>query len=109
MRAPVRISRGEETGREMQIRPGTSAEAAIKIAYDFARGLRRSGARDHELEQELFAFVDTPHRNSPLLRYIRAGFAAGYRGTALPWVREIDALEPFVRVATEPGLASASR
>jgi hypothetical protein len=96
-------------GKEMQITPGTSPEAAIKIAYDFARGLRRSGAHDHELQQELFAFVDTPHRNSPLLRYLRAGFAAGYRGTALPWVREIDALEPFARAAARPGLAAASR
>ena len=93
----------------MQIAPNTSPEAAIKIAYDYARALRRSGAAEGDLAAEVAGLVETPHRDSPLLRYLRAGFIAGYRGVNLPWVKEIDALDPFTRAGQGPDLASVRR
>jgi hypothetical protein len=99
----------KETDRQMRIAPDTSPEAAIKLAYDYARTMRRTGAADSDLEADVLELVETPYRESPVLRYLRAGFIAGYRGTSLPWVREIDALDPFTRASQDPGLASAPR
>jgi hypothetical protein len=93
----------------MKIARDTSPEAAIKIAYDYARALRRSGAAEADLQAEVFELVETPHRENPLLRYLRAGFVAGYRGVNLPWVKEIDALDPFTRVGGGSDSASAPR
>jgi hypothetical protein len=93
----------------MKIACDTSPEAAIKIAYDYARALRRSGAAEADLEADVFEMVETPHRDDPLLRYLRAGFIAGFRGVNLPWVKEIDALDPFTRASRGPDLASVRR
>ena len=93
----------------MQVARDTSPEAAIKIAYDYARSLRRSGAAESDLEAEVFELVETPHRDSALLRYLRAGFIAGYRGVNLPWVKEIDALDLFTRADRGSDLARIRR
>ena len=93
----------------MKIARDTSPEAAIKIAYDYARSLRRSGVASEDLEADVIELVETPHRDDPLLRYLRAGFIAGYRGVNLPWVKEIDALDAITRVTRGPGIASVRR
>lgn len=74
----------------MEIKTGTSPELAIKIAYDFARSLRAKGATEEQFRDQLEIWVEKQHATSPIIRYIRAGFAAGYTWQQLPWKRQID-------------------
>ena len=75
----------------MIIKEGTSPEMAIKLAYDFARGLRGKGAAESDFAEHLQGLVETPYADSPLLLYVRAGFTAGYFYEMLPWRRQIEA------------------
>ena len=77
----------------VEILKETSPELAIKIAYDFAKGLRVKGAQDEGLSALLVEWVKQPFAESPLLPYIRAGFTAGFNSGALPWRRQIEAAE----------------
>jgi hypothetical protein len=69
-----------------------SPENAIKLAYDFARDLRYRGAADGQLAMHLTQWVE-PFASTPLYRYLRAGFIAGYNCDTLPWRREIEATQ----------------
>jgi hypothetical protein len=73
------------------IKDGTSPEMAIKLAYDFARGLRGTGVGEPDFAEKLKTLVETPYADSPLLLYLRAGFTAGYFHEMLPWRRQIEA------------------
>ena len=75
---------------KLEILKDTSPELAIKIAYDFARGLNIKGADDSELPHLLDAWVTKPYRENPLYPYLAAGFIAGFHGGPLPWKRQID-------------------
>ena len=77
----------------MDIKPDTSPELAIKIAYDFAKTLRSKGATDRQIADQLDIWVEKPFRTSVQLIYARAGFTAGYHWEMLPWRREIEASE----------------
>ena len=85
----------------MQISTDTSPDAAIKIAYDFARALRRGSAREQDLSDDLHEWISSRFRGSRLLRYMHAGFTAGYLGQNLPWVKDIDG--PTRDGAPQPG------
>ena len=74
----------------MNLQNDTSPELAIKIAYDFARKLRITGAAEARFTEHLEKWVNDPYRNSALLVYIRAGFTAGFKGDVLPWRRDIE-------------------
>jgi hypothetical protein len=75
----------------MDIVAGTSKELAIKIAYDFARGLRIQGATEKDYAANMNVWLVERYSANPLMPYLSAGFSAGYFGNVLPWVREIDA------------------
>ena len=75
----------------MDIPKSCSPEAAIKLAYDFAKNLTASDVADAHLSEHLDMWVERPYRANPLLPYIRAGFSAGYQGKPLPWRRDIEA------------------
>lgn len=77
----------------MDISPTTSPELAIKIAYDYARNLRAQGAEQTVFPQLVTECVDGPYADSPLLKYIRAGFKAGFASNSLPWRRQIESGE----------------
>jgi hypothetical protein len=68
----------------------TSPELAIKLAYDYGRDVRQGGAAADELARLLGQRIDLPFKDSPLLRYVRIGFSAGFEGEALPRRRHID-------------------
>src|SRR5205085_6136785 len=74
----------------VEILKGTSPELAIKIAYDFGRGLRMKGGEEEDLPRLLETWVAAPFKDSPLLPYIRAGFVAGHGFKSLPWRRQIE-------------------
>jgi len=76
----------------MHIGAGTSAEVAIKIAFDFGKVLRESGAEEDDCAHQRLIWVDRRYAANPLLPYIAAGFEAGYLNKPLPWVRQIDAV-----------------
>ena len=82
---------GDGVRRDMQINETTSPELAIKIAYDFGRNLRARGAEPDVYDQLESECVDQPYSGNPLLKYIRAGFKAGFNYEGLPWRRQIDA------------------
>ena len=86
-RAPKRDWVGTLT---VEILKGTSPELAIKIAYDFGRSLRLKGQDGDDLPELLEQWVLVPFGDSPLLRYIHAGFIAGHGLKPLPWKRQID-------------------
>ena len=75
----------------MQITKETSAEDAIKAAYDFGRSLRVQGASPGDLPLLLGKWVEDVYRHDPRLSYIRGGFVAGFHFAPLPWRRHIDA------------------
>jgi len=85
----------------VEILKQTSPELAIKIAYDFARGLRIKGAQEDALSSLLDTWVNTPFEHNELLRYIKAGFIAGFRFESLPWKRQIDAQQSLERDGDE--------
>lgn len=74
----------------LEILKNTSPEAAIKFAYDFARGLRLKEADAGTLNELLQRWVTIPFQDNPLQRYIKGGFIAGYTLGPLPWKQQID-------------------
>ena len=75
----------------MHIGAGTSAEVAIKIAFDFGKVLRAGGAEENDCARQRLIWVDQRYATHRLLPYLVAGFEAGYLEKPLPWVRQIDA------------------
>jgi hypothetical protein len=75
----------------MHIGTGTSAEVAIKLAFDFGKVLRSGGAEEGDYDRQRLIWVDQRYATHPMMSYIVAGFEAGYLNKALPWVRQIDA------------------
>jgi hypothetical protein len=72
------------------IPPHTAPELAIKIAYDFARKHRMEGADESEYPALLQDNVERIFSDTTLLRYVRAGFRAGFFSQPLPWRRDIE-------------------
>ena len=73
--------------------PGTTPspiapDLAIRIAYAFGYNLRSKGCDDADFDRLTLAWVERRFADTTLLPHIRAGFAAGFHGRALPtaWV-----------------------
>ena len=86
----------------MHIGAGTSAEAAIKVAFDFGKMLRAGDADDGDYARQRLVWVDQRYATHAFLPYIVVGFEAGYLGKPLPWVRQIDAAQIAAAAAAEP-------
>src|SRR5438552_2825893 len=84
---------GSDPGRgalATEILKETSPELGIKIAYDFGRKLRIEGAEESTFGRLVCDYIEEPFAGMTLLRYIRAGFKAGFFYQPLPWRRRID-------------------
>lgn len=57
---------------------------AIQIAYGWGAALHAAGANQIALPDALADYVNIPYGNSPLKRYLRIGFSAGYLGLPAP-------------------------
>ena len=87
---PTRLRRDWVGTLNVEILKNTSPELAIKIAYDFGRSLRMKEADGDGLPALLNKWVTVPFGESPLHKYIKAGFLAGFNFDSLPWKRRID-------------------
>lgn len=64
--------------------PRTTPEEALLISHAWGAALNAKGLPLLELATELGRWVNIPFGHSPVRRYLRIGFSAGYLGLPVP-------------------------
>ena len=71
----------------------TTADQAIKMAYEFASALRATGWPPEDIAYGRALWIGGEYAGNPLLAYLDAGFEAGYLGEPMPKARDVTASE----------------